>query len=75
MLFYKVQPENITSKNLLMEKKNVFILPFYESAAGYGQLIYYNDRIWLLSRRKRNPTFLLPHVLFPASEGDRQETG
>lgn len=41
-------------------EKNVFIRPFYDSAAGYLQLIYYNDRTCLLSQRKRNSTFLLP---------------
>jgi hypothetical protein len=42
MLFCEFQPENITSKNLLMEK-SVFIRPFYDSAAGHLQLIYYKS--------------------------------
>lgn len=70
-LFYEIQPEKITSKSLLMEKKNVFIRPFYDSAAGYLQLIYYNDRTRLLSQRKRNSPFLLPptcHIYYSQLE-------
>lgn len=51
-------------------RKNVFIHPFYDTAAGYLQLIYYNDGTWLPSQRKRNPAFLPPHWLFAARGGD-----
>lgn len=46
-------------------EKNVFICLFYDSAAEYFQLIYYNYWMWHLSPRKIcPPTFLLPYTYY-----------